>query len=655
MNLAAQLRGRGEGEGAYAVALLLARHWQSTYDYAVICLAVEGDLATMAATSAFHRVLGRLERSESNQALRPQLLVAVRETVREWSADDGISGLLPELRKPTGARGLRAARARTSENRQLAERSFGVLPRAAQCLLWHTEVEAEPLSVPAGLLGVDSTSAATALEQAREQFRTACVHAHRELAPSKECRFYNRLLDVPIRRGGALLPDVEQHLLGCSHCRHAAEQLSHFEGELGILLAEAVLGWGARRYLDSRPGRGGPGVAPHRQSGRSGGRPGGGGRHRLMARFPLPDERYTLPKARTRAVVVGVGVLSFALVASVIGVRGRSDGTMPMANWGAVSGYSTGKASASPSAGRESVSASPQAGDSPSAGSAGYPGVTERGRLRHLATGLCLDIRDGRVVAGVGTRLAVCSSAVTQQWSYEDDGLLRSLADPRLCLDSHSADGHVFLSGCVGSNADEVRYDLTVQGELLPHWREELAVAPVSLRPGADVVVTTRSGAASEKWTLDPDPSATDDSARTGDGQERVGAKGGKNDKSVKDSKDGKAGKGTQGGGSGQEEQKQKGEGGGTDGTQQGAGPHAGSGASGLAGSPSPTPTVAPSSDPTSGQQFETRYVVDDGGQEPVPAPAPALPQQPAPVQPVVVPLAQAMGPLTGIIGPFGR
>ncbi len=162
MNLAAQLRGRVEGESAYAVAMLLARHWQSTYDYAAICLAAEGDLAAMAATSAFHRVFGRLERSESNQALRPQLLVAVRETVREWSAEDGISVVLPELRKPTGARGLRAARARTSEKRQLAERSFRALPRAAQCLLWHTEVEAEPISSTAGLLGVDSASASAA-------------------------------------------------------------------------------------------------------------------------------------------------------------------------------------------------------------------------------------------------------------------------------------------------------------------------------------------------------------------------------------------------------------------------------------------------------------------------------------------------------------
>jgi hypothetical protein len=623
MNLAAQLRGRVEGESAYAVAMLLARHWQSTYDYAAICLAAEGDLAAMAATSAFHRVFGRLERSESNQALRPQLLVAVRETVREWSAEDGISVVLPELRKPTGARGLRAARARTSEKRQLAERSFRALPRAAQCLLWHTEVEAEPISSTAGLLGVDSASASGALEQAREQFRSTCVRAHRELAPSNECRFYNRLLDVSIRRGGALLPDVEQHLLTCPHCRHAAEQLGYFEGELGTLLAEAVLGWGARRYLDSRPGRGGQGASSRGPAGRDGGSR-AGGRHRLMAHLPLPDERFVLPGRRRRAVAVGVGVMSFALLASVLGARNWSDeSTMPMATWGAASGYSAAPDTASPSPGDPGSASPPQADGSPPTPAA-YPGVSERGRLRHVATGLCLDIRGDRVVAGAGTRLAVCSSAGTQQWSYEYDGLLRSLVDPSLCLDSHAGEGNVVLSGCVGSHADDVRYDITYQGELLPRWREELAVAPVSPRAGADVVVKTRSGAPEEIWTFVSRSSAPDDSAGNGDRPD--------SDKDVKGEESGP-------------QQKEKGQGG-PGGTEQGPKPDAGDGTSGSGGSPTPAPEA------TSDQQFETRYVTDDGNEESGPVPAAVLPPQPQDaVGPVVVSVVHAVGSITGVAG----
>lgn len=258
-SLAALLRAQPEGELTHSVALLLARHWQPTHDYAVICLASSANVASMVTAAAFQQVLERLRRAGSAVALRPQLLVAVRDTVKAWSAEDRISAVLPDLRKPAGGRGMRATKSMTPENRKLAERSFEALPGLAQCVLWHTEVEGEHISVPAGLLGMDPDMASAALEQAREQFREGCVRAHRELAPNKDCRHYNRLLDVPIRRGGALLPDVQQHLLVCRFCRYAAEQLSHFEsglGGLGGLLAEAVLGWGARRYLDSRPGRG---------------------------------------------------------------------------------------------------------------------------------------------------------------------------------------------------------------------------------------------------------------------------------------------------------------------------------------------------------------------------------------------------------------
>ncbi|MDF3143104.1 hydrolase, partial [Streptomyces sp. T21Q-yed] len=253
------LAGLGQtGTDPHAVALLMARHWRATHDYASICLASTASSASMVAAAAFHRVLGGPDAG----ALRPQLLAAVRELVKEWAADEGISALLPELGKPTGGRGLRAARSVTPERRQIAERAFQALSGASQCLLWHIEVEAEPITIPAGLLGVDAGTASAALEGVREQFRRGCVRAHREHAPTRECRYYNRLLDVPIRRGGALLPDVQQHLMECRYCRHTAEQLSHFEGGLEVLLAETVLGWGARRYLDSRPGRGGSGSAP---------------------------------------------------------------------------------------------------------------------------------------------------------------------------------------------------------------------------------------------------------------------------------------------------------------------------------------------------------------------------------------------------------
>ncbi|MFF0162601.1 ricin-type beta-trefoil lectin domain protein [Streptomyces sp. NPDC005263] len=470
----------GTTPDAHAVALLMARHWRAAHDYAAICLASSADSASMAAAAAFHRVL---ERAGAG-AVRPQLLAAVRDTVKEWAADDVITVVLPELRKPTGGRGLRAARSLTPERRQLAERAFRALPGASQCLLWHTEVEAETLSVTGALLGVDATTAAAALERAREEFRTGCVRAHRELAPTRECRFYNRLLDIPIRRGGDLLPDVQRHMAVCRHCRHAAEQLSHFDGGLEVLLAETVLGWGARRYLDSRPGR----AHDHEtRPARPTARPRSGGRHRPGPTGPLAPAR-----RRTKAVLVGASVTALALLATVLVTRSWSEGDGepgPDTSWGMVSGNSV-------SPGSPDGSSAP--GPPPSA-TADDPVEVGRGRLRNTGADLCLDLRGGRPDEGIRTVLARCASAGSQQWSYKDDGLLRSVTYPTRCLDADADNDAVVLADCV-VHAGEVRYDLTVRGELLLRRGGGLLVAR---GPERTVVVADRNGSAGQRWVLE--------------------------------------------------------------------------------------------------------------------------------------------------------
>ncbi|QCD59924.1 RICIN domain-containing protein [Streptomyces hawaiiensis] len=494
-SLAAPLRGSPEGEvAAHSVALLMARHYQPVHDYAVICLASSAQVAAMVTGTAFHRTLNRLAFGDSAVALRPALLVTVRDTIREWSGDERISAVLPALQKPAGGRGLRAATSMTPDNRTLAERAFQALPAASRCLLWHVEVEADPLSVPAGLLGMDTDLASATLEQARDTFREGCVHAHRELAPTHDCRFYNRLLDVPIRRGGALLPDVQQHLAECRYCRNAAEQLSHFEGPLGPLIAEAVLGWGARRYLDSRPGRASHGTRGVRADRRGGGRR-GGGRYGLLSRLPVPARRVPEALRSSRALLSGVGAVSAGVLATLLTISASS--------------HDGGKADpAGSNSAADGGKGSPSVTPPGTAGLPAAPGVT---RLRNAGADLCLDIRD-LPKEGSGTKLAQCSTVWTQQWTYEDDGLLRSVADPGLCLDSHKDAGVVVLGTCADEDAergDDVRYDLTVQGELLPRWDEQLALTPADDDPGADIVVKVRDRSSdAQRWQPEPLPSA---------------------------------------------------------------------------------------------------------------------------------------------------
>ncbi|MGQ5633541.1 MULTISPECIES: RICIN domain-containing protein [unclassified Streptomyces] len=502
-SLAGPLRAGSDAEASRSTALLMARHWQPAHDYAVVCLALTGPLAHMVTATAFHQVLGRLALGEGADALRPRLLVAVRDTVVNWSGTDRITAVLPGLGKPAGGRGMRAAKTLIPENRVLSDHSFHALPRLEQALLWHIEVEAEPITVPAALLALDVESAAAALEQAREKFREGLVRAHRELAPGRECRYFNRLLDVPIRRGGALLPDVQEHLSGCAYCRHAAEQLGHADAAPGVLLAEAVLGWGARRYLDSRPGRR-PGAARSRGgSRRSGGRRRGGGKPGLLARAAaLPGTRRRAepgpPRAgwSSRTLLTGVGVASAGLLATVLAISvwpGGGNGTGPVASTSAAPGTAAGQ--------------SPP-GTAP--GTAALPAAGRPTRLRNAGADLCLDIK-GAPKAGAEAVLAVCSTASTQQWTYEPDGRLRSAADSGLCLDSHADAGVVILGTCAGTGsprADDVRYDPTAQGELPPRWDRTLALATSADTAGADLVVKVRDGSADQRWLPDA-PSAT--------------------------------------------------------------------------------------------------------------------------------------------------
>lgn len=166
-------------------------------------------------------------------------------------------------------------------------------------------------------------------------------------------------------------------------------------------------------------------------------------------------------------------------------------------------------ASSSATGGRAPVpdaSPTPPAVSSSPPGTGGNPTAARQTRLRNVTADLCLDIRGGKATAGAVARLASCSTAWTQMWSYEDDGLLRSVANPDLCLDSHADAGVVILGRCAAASAergDDVRYDLTVRGELLPRWEEGLAVAPASDDPDADVVVKVRDGSAEQRWLTD--------------------------------------------------------------------------------------------------------------------------------------------------------
>ncbi|MET7682422.1 ricin-type beta-trefoil lectin domain protein [Streptomyces sp. NPDC005423] len=466
------------------VGELLDRHWEAAYAYARLC--TDGPHpAGMLTTAAFTRLFGEsLRQGGPSSAWRPQLLVTARRIAAEWDTDHRQEMLHPDLRSGGRDGDRAAARMLPPPERRLLSRAFQRLPQTGRTLLWHIEVESEPLATPAGLLGLDVDGARAELDRARGRLREECVQAHRELASDEECHRYIRLLDVTYRRGGHDVdPDLAQHLTGCKHCRYTADQLNQFNGRLGTALAEAVLGWGAHAYLEIRAGSGLP-AEPAPTSAEF-----------VVLSGPGRGERRSAHRAarrvRRRNLAAAVLTASALVVVPLIlwAVLGSGDGSSSSAA-GHTSGASgSGRSTAGPSwAG---------AGDSTQG--------TLSGRLHNVQSGLCIGVVGKKPVKGAEAELQTCSSAAGQQWAYDTDGQLRRAADPNLCLDSHLGYS-VQLAPCTGTSAagtKSVRYDFTLQGVLVPRWNQDLALAPASTSGGGALVLKTRADSSTQRWVFD--------------------------------------------------------------------------------------------------------------------------------------------------------
>lgn len=538
----------GASPALHPVGELLDRHWAAAFAYARLC--TDGERAAgMLTTAAFTRLFGEtLRQNGPTAAWRPHLLATVRRIAGEWDADGRRDLLHPELRSEGEDRDRAAARLLPPVNRRMLSRAFQRLPESARCLLWHVEVESEPLAVPAGLLGLEEDGARAELARARERLREECLQVHRELATDDECHRYHRLLDVTCRRGGADLdPDLRVHLEQCRHCFHAADQLRQFERVLGAALAEGILGWAAAGYVEVRVSGDGepvetraeqprsyageafadgpvapaaPGTALAGPGARAGAKPAAGLRagaiSRIGSRAGAASPTGAVPDAGSRPVSSRSAHKAARrarrrnLAAAVLTVSGLV--VLPLAVWAAL-GSGDGTAPAAGSGAAES----PAPGTDTATTDPSWIGVGEdtqgtlRGRLHNVASGLCIGIVGTKAVSGTETELAACSSAVGQQWSYEPDGLVRSAANADLCLDSHLGFS-VRLAPCAGASQPDprnVRYDFTLQGTLVPRSGQNLALAPAATDGSGALVLKNRVDSAAQRWVIDtsqPDP-----------------------------------------------------------------------------------------------------------------------------------------------------
>ncbi len=449
-----------------SVGDLLAHHWQAVFDYASICT-ISPQSAKKLAGGAFLRTFGDLSPGStargSSSPWRVRLLSAVVLTTKEWSGDERGLALQPDLR--ARHRGEPGARPRPA-HANLVLRAFNALPPRAQARLWHTEVEAEDIATSAALGSLNPQAARVELQRDRVLLRTACQQAHLNLG-TDHCRRFNRLLDIHAGRPGVpIMADLQEHLETCGFCRRAADQLDHSGDRLPLLLAEAVLGFGATAYLASRTSRPivpGPPAVPTPVPQRP-------GRHR---RF-VPLLRRALRRLRLPPVLAVVVVGNVVIAAAVTAFL-------------ALSPDSPLKADPAP--------ARPEPG----------PGSVPPTRFRNVATGLCLDTRTP-AEAGATAITTPCATQSTQLWRFDSNGLLRNEGTEDLCLAFHLASFRLQLASCTARTGDvpASAFDLLPDGRLVPRPDPTLAITPVDL--GADTAVILKPadpGApkAIQRWT----------------------------------------------------------------------------------------------------------------------------------------------------------
>ncbi|MFV0126722.1 ricin-type beta-trefoil lectin domain protein [Streptomyces sp. HMX112] len=488
---------------------LLRHHWRAVLDYASLCT-VSPLAARKLAGAAFLRRFGDpVQGSGAGHPWRPRLLATVGRIADEWSRDERGFTLRPALRPaPDLRRGT--VRGAGRRDRELLLRAFEWLPARAQVLLWHAEVEADDIAVAAGLAGLPADAAEAELRADRGRLRAACRQMHLDLAVDDACRGYSGLIEAATRRPGApVLPDLRRHLDACAHCRSAAEQLDHSPGRLPLLLAEAVLGYGAASYVASRRAggarRGRRDAAPVRSAAAErppGATDGPGGRVP-----PVPAGRRLLGRRRSPLVlgIVVMGLLGAALLHAV--------STGPDDRRAATPAVPT--APPPPAAPPSAVSPSAPA-PSPSATSApGRPAPPDRPagdlvRFRNAATGRCLAVR-GPAAVGAPALTAPCTAAGTQRWRFDTRGALHSEAADELCLAAHPASFRVRLARCAGrpGQAAAPAHRLSAGGLLTPRLQSHLAVTPADPGPGAVLVLKVVDSLApdpAQRWRAESAP-----------------------------------------------------------------------------------------------------------------------------------------------------
>ncbi|MEU2716226.1 RICIN domain-containing protein [Streptomyces sp. NPDC007205] len=479
-----------------ALQELRRRHHPAVLAYARLCAASESAAHRLAAEAVTAAARETARGVEPAVPLRHRLLLLTAGLAAAWARDERATGLDPGLLLVLSASGLPDGPAPPLLP------AFQSLPSRTQGLIWYGVLEEEPQERTAALLGLSRADVAHGTPQALKALDQACLRLRLAASDDPRCADFRRLIAEAVRPDGPRYSaDLDAHMARCPHCTAAFEELRDLRDAPRQTLAEGLLPWSGTAYLRAGVRAGEPPAVP--------------GRPAVGATWP--------PRRRVLLASAALGVALTPLLVFLL-TPAHGDDRQPAAATPepppvtvtatvSVTPSPTASPTKSPSASpSKSPSTSPSKSASPAPGPPRpatpppprhttapgptpdfAPPGTSFTQVVNLATGRCLDIRDGDLSEGNDVITAPCSSAGTQRWRFDPYlGVLRSAADDRFCLDSRgSVDRGVGIWECdavYGDNGDNLRFTIDPDGTVRPDIAIETAVTPdgrhgVALQP----------------------------------------------------------------------------------------------------------------------------------------------------------------------------
>ncbi|KOV63200.1 RICIN domain-containing protein [Streptomyces sp. MMG1121] len=464
-----------------ALRELRRRHHPAVLAYARLCAASESGARRLAAETFATAARETARGADPAVPLRHRLLLLTARLATAWAHDERSTGVDPGLLLVLHASGLPDGPAPPLLP------AFRSLPTRDQGLIWYGVLEQEPQQRTAAYLGLSRTDVAYGIPQALKALSQACLRHRLAASDDPRCADFRRLIEEAVRPDGPRHSgDLDAHMARCPHCTAAFEDLRALRDTPRQTLAEGLLPWSGTAYLRAEE----PPPVPE---------PSGVG-----ANWP--------PRRRVLLASAALGVALTPLLVFLL-VPDRKGGQEPTAATPApppVTVTATVPVTPSPSlspAPSRSTDSPPPGRTSPHptapvpapTGHPSAPGPTPAppgtafAQVVNLATGRCLDIRDGDPEQGNDVVTAPCSGAATQRWRVDGRlGVVRSAADDSLCLDSRGAtDRGVGVWGCDsvhGDHGDNLRFTVAPDGTIRPCIATGAAVTPagrygVSLEP----------------------------------------------------------------------------------------------------------------------------------------------------------------------------